>query len=141
MGPGSARTESSTFLAGSGIEFSAVSVPTTQPALAIALVLEVGYNEALKPHHLEIVLRREDGQDVGPRAIATFNVGHPPWLEPGAPVTVPLAFEQQGIVFDSYGRFEWVVYVDGDQELARLPVSVSPMPLQPPFPLTGMKSA
>jgi hypothetical protein len=35
--------------------------------------------------------------------------------------------EQQGLVFDSYGRFEWLVEVDGE-EMGRLPISVAQMP-------------
>jgi hypothetical protein len=108
----------------------ASAVPTTHPMMAVVLVLEVDYNEALKAHDLEIWLRREDGRPTGPRMSGTINVGHPPWLEPGAAVSVPVVFEQQAVVFDSYGRYEWVVEVDS-LELSRVALAVSPTPVQP----------
>lgn len=104
----------------------AAAVPTTHPVMGIALVLEVGYNEALRPHQLELTLRHADGESAGVRAGAGFTVGHPPLLEPGAPISFPLAMEQQGIVFEKYGRYEWLIHVDA-VELGRLPIAVSPM--------------
>jgi hypothetical protein len=105
----------------------APAVPTSHPTMAVVLVLQVEYTEALTEHELELTLRRADGEPVGPKGVARFNVGHPPGLEPGAPVAFPLTMEQQGIVFDSYGRFEWLVEVDG-REMGRLPISVAQMP-------------
>jgi hypothetical protein len=108
----------------------ATSVPTVHPIMAVVVVLEVGYHEALKAHDVEIWLRREDGRPVGPRMSGTINVGHPPWLEPGASLSVPVVFEQQGITFDAYGRYEWIVQVGGE-ELSRIALAVSPTPVQP----------
>ena len=109
----------------------APAVPTSHPTMAVVLVLQVEYTEALKEHDLELTLRRADGEPVGPKGVARFNVGHPPGLEPGAPVSFPLTMEQQGIVFDSYGRFEWLIEVDG-REMGRLPIAVAQM--QSPTP-------
>lgn len=110
----------------------APTVPTTHPSMAVVLVVEVEYSEALREHHLELTLLRADGEPAGPKAIGRFNVGHPPGIEPGAPVSVPLAVEQQGIVFDAFGRFEWIVEIDGER-IGRLPIAVVPIPTPLPF--------
>jgi hypothetical protein len=110
----------------------APAVPTSHPTMAVVVVVQVEYNEALREHHIELTLRRADGEPAGPKAIARFNVGHPAGLEPGAPVSFPLALEQQGIVFDSYGRFEWLVELDGN-EVGRLPITVAPVHNPPSF--------
>lgn len=117
----------------------APAIPANHPTMAVVLVLQVEYSEALKEHHLELTLRRADGEPAGPRAMARFNVGHPAGMDPGAPLSVPLALEQQGIVFDSYGRYEWLVEVDG-VELGRLPISVAPVQNPLPFLAPGGSS-
>ena len=77
----------------------APSVPTTHPIVAIALVVELEYGEALDNHPVEITLRDADGATLGPRAMMNLRVGHPPQLERGGSVTVPIAMELPQIVF------------------------------------------
>lgn len=105
----------------------APSVPTTHPIVAIALVVELEYGEALDNHPVEITLRDADGATLGPRAMMNLRVGHPPQLERGGSVTVPIAMELPQIVFPRHGRYEWVIEIDGNVE-GRLPVTVA----QPP---------
>lgn len=105
----------------------APTVPMTHPGMAVVLVVEVDYGEALQDHHVELTLVRADGEPAGPKVMGRFNVGHPPGIEAGAPVAVPLAVEQPNVVFDAFGRFEWIVKVDGEP-LGRLPIAVVPIP-------------
>lgn len=105
----------------------AASIPFNHPLMAIALVIKVEYHEALREHDLTATLRHADGEPAGPKVAGKFEVGHPPGLKPGAPISVPLALEIPGVSLDGYGRFEWLVEVDG-AEVGRLPITVSPAP-------------
>jgi hypothetical protein len=110
------------------------SVPTTHPIVALALVIELDYHEALQNHPVEITLRDADAANLGPRAMMNLRVGHPPQLEPGGSISVPIAMELPHIVFPRYDRYEWVVEIDGNVE-GRLPITVAPpegLPFQPP---------
>jgi hypothetical protein len=103
------------------------SVPTAHPLIAIALVIELEYGEALENHPVEITLKDTDGTPLGPRATMNLRVGHPAQLERGGSVTVPIAMELPHIQFPRYDRYEWVIEIDGKVE-GRLPVTVSPPP-------------
>lgn len=67
---------------------------------AIALLIEVPWDQANRRHAWKIALFDEDGQPVlmptagGEQAVqvtADFEVGRPPGLKPGTPLIVPLA--------------------------------------------------
>jgi hypothetical protein len=103
------------------------SVPATHPIVAIALVVELEYHEALTDHPLQIALHDADGAEMGPKATMVLRVGHPAQLEAGSPVTVPIAMELPHLQFPRYGRYEWVIEADG-QIVGRLPLTVA----QPP---------
>ncbi len=113
----------------------APTVPTMQK-VAFAIVLEVGYNEALQSHSLEVVLVDEDGQDAGAKFAAQFLAGHPPLTEPGAPVMVALPVEPPPIPITNYQRYVWKILLDGE-ERGSLPMTVRqpvnmPLQQQPP---------
>jgi hypothetical protein len=113
----------------------APSVPTTQK-VAFALVIEVEYSEALKPHQIEIALVNEDGADVGVRIAAQLQAGIPPLTKEGDPVVVPLAVEPPPIPLPSYQRYVWRILLDGEEK-GFLPMTVrqpSIMQLQPEVP-------
>lgn len=112
----------------------AATVPAAHPMMTIVLIIELEYTEALKDHALDVVLRTADGTEVGPRATASLRVGHPPDLEPGSSMTLPITIDQPGIKFPSFGRYEWVISLDGETR-GRLPISVMQIPAGPPtFP-------
>ena len=54
---------------------------------------------------------------------AGFNVGRPPQLPPGAEQTVPFAININSVSFDSPGRYQFVVSIDGS-DVATLPFTV-----------------
>jgi len=121
-----------------------VTTPVTQPMMAIAMVVEVAYQEAMQDHRVEIELLNADGGEMGYRAGATFRVGHPAGIAEGSPISVPLIIERPMIVFPTHGRYEWVVELD-TQIAERLPLTVAPPPglqlaavagQQPPPPQT-----
>ena len=87
--------------------------PAQHPTLAVVVVLRVEYNEALDQHKLEIELTL-DGQPKGAKAAAQFITGHAPGISRGTPSFVPLAIPFNNLQFDSPGRYEWVVRIDGD---------------------------
>lgn len=116
------------------------SVPATHPIVAIALVIELDYHEAMQNHPVEITLRDGDGANLGPRALMNMRVGHPPLLEPGGSVSVPIAMELPQVVFPRYDRYEWVIEIDGDIQ-GRLPITVSPLAGAPQLGLQPPQSA
>ena len=102
----------------------AAKVPSTQ-AIALALVIDVGNDEALKPHDFRVTYRWEDGEAFGPNIAAKMQFGHPPGLKPGAPFSFPVAVEAQPVQLDRYGRFEIVVELD-DAVAGTRPLEVLP---------------
>jgi hypothetical protein len=107
----------------------APSFPVTHPMLAVVLLMEIDYHEALVDHELEVVLTR-DGEPIGPRAVIRLNVGHAPGTAPGAPAQVPVALSFPMLSFDSPGRFEWDVIADGGP-LTHVSMEVAVAPLPP----------
>lgn len=96
--------------------------PAQHPAMAVVLVIKVEYSEALDRHHLEVQLTL-DGQPLDAKAAGEMITGHSPGQVRGAPSFVPLALTFNNLVFETPGRYEWVVTVDKD-ELARVPIEV-----------------
>ena len=100
--------------------------PAMHAALAVVLVIEVSYAEALTDHHLRVALRR-DGEPVGPEARGLINVGHAPGTSPGAPSYVPIALPFDAVQFDRAGRYEWVVTLN-DNPMGSIPLEVALAP-------------
>jgi hypothetical protein len=97
--------------------------PAQHPTMAVALVLKVEYSEALDRHNLEVQLTL-DGQRLDARAAGDLITGHAPGQVRGAPSFVPMALTFNNLVFETAGRYEWVVTVDGT-ELARVSLEVA----------------
>ena len=102
------------------------SFPATHAGLAVVLVIEVSYSEALTDHHLRVALMR-DGELVGAEARGLINVGHAPGTTPGAPSYVPICLPFEGIVFGQPGRYEWVVTLN-DEAMGSIPLEVALAP-------------
>jgi hypothetical protein len=92
-------------------------------ASAIALKIEVGWNEVDATHHWELFLQDADGGEVsletpdGPQPIEVrgdFQVGRPPDLPEGSPVDVTLAVNLGPIPLPSSSRFTWRLTIDGE---------------------------
>jgi hypothetical protein len=103
--------------------------PTTHPGLAVVLVIEVSYAEALTDHHLRVALMR-DGEPAGAEARGLINVGHAPGSTPGASSYVPIALPFTGLHFDRSGRYEWVVTIN-DEPVGSIPLEVARAPGAP----------
>jgi hypothetical protein len=99
------------------------SFPAQQPTMALVLVIKVEYTEALDRHHLDVQLMI-DGQPHSARAAGEMITGHAPGQARGAPTFVPLALTFNDLVFETPGRYEWVVNVD-EGELGRIPIEVN----------------
>lgn len=113
------------FVHGGGWDrINVVGLPALHPTLALALIFEVGYDEALTDHELMIQLLDEDDRPLGPGISGTINVGHPPRSKRGAPTHVPQAITIQLIQFERAGRYRFKVTV-GEQELASVPFEVA----------------
>ena len=100
--------------------------PATHSALAVVLVIEVSYAEALMDHHLKVALMR-DGEPMGPEARGLINVGHAPGTTPGAPSYVPIALPFESLQFLQAGRYEWVVSLN-DEPIGFIPLEVTLAP-------------
>ena len=100
--------------------------PATHAALAVVLVIEVSYAEALRDHHLKVALMR-DGEPAGAEARGLINVGHAPGTTPGAPSYVPIALPFEHLTFPAPGRYEWVVSLN-DEPVGFIPLEVTLAP-------------
>lgn len=88
------------------------SFPTTHPSHAIALLIEIAYDEALADHTLAVELIK-DGEPLGLKSEARVRVGHAPLQTRGAPTMVPFALTFPMVTFPEAGRYEWVISCDG----------------------------
>jgi hypothetical protein len=89
---------------------------------AVALKLEVGWNELGTEHHWELYLEDADGQPVsidtpdGPQVLeirGDFTVGVPEGLPEGVPVDVPMAINLGPVPLVPGQRYTWRLVVDG----------------------------
>ncbi|MFZ0058603.1 MAG: hypothetical protein WAL35_00970 [Acidimicrobiales bacterium] len=106
--------------------------PATHPKMAVVLVLEVDYGEALQNHTVEVVLLK-DGEPVGPRVQGMLSVGHPPRTKLGAPAQIPMVFAFQMLTFDTPARYEWEVLA-ANESVGNIVMEVVPVQLPPKVP-------
>ncbi len=92
---------------------------------ALAMKFEVPWDQANRPHELNIHLVDEDGAAVrapGPagaqevRIQGQFEVGRPPGLVPGVPLDTPMVIDIPPIDLAPGRRYTWVVEIDGQTE-------------------------
>lgn len=106
---------------------------------AIALKLEIPWDQANRRHQWELRLIDEDGRPVRlpqregedqPLEVgAAFEVGRPPGLVPGTPLDYPLVLQFGPLPLPPGRRFEWVLSIDGRVEPHwRLAFSTRPLP-------------
>jgi hypothetical protein len=131
------------YVSGGGIELAqapAGAVPPLAVTLGIGMILTVGWAQTNEPHEVEIELLTEDGQPVdvptGPGIYApfkvqmSFNVGRPPALAVGDDQHVCMAANFPGLPLPVFGKYEFVVRVDGQAERT-LPYRVVSAPAGP----------
>jgi len=116
-----------------------ITGPGPSPS-AVALLIEVPWDQANHRNKLVLELLNEDGQPViqpGPipvpaRVETEFEVGRPAGIAPGTPLTVPLAVSIGPMQLTPGGRYYWKLTLNGEShEDWRLPFSVRPMPILP----------
>jgi hypothetical protein len=92
---------------------------------ALALKVEVPWDQANQRHRFELSLVDEDGRQVilpsdqGERPIdinGEFEVGRPPGLLPGTPIDYVLAVNFASVPFPPGRRLEWRLSIDGRTE-------------------------
>jgi hypothetical protein len=124
-----------------------VTGPAPAPS-AIAIKIEVPWDQANKRHRLELALRDADGQPVrvptpmGEQAMtvaADFEVGRPPGLKPGTPLDVAMAINLGPIPLAPDRRYIWQCFINGEtREDWSASFTTRPLPKQeeqhPPSP-------
>jgi hypothetical protein len=90
---------------------------------ALAFQIDVPWDQANRKQRLKIVLVSDDGQPVmvstptgnAPAELTTeFEVGRPPGLRPGTPLSVVLAINIGPIPLKPEGRYEWRCHINDE---------------------------
>lgn len=101
-----------------------VTGPDPTPS-AIAIKIEVGWNEATSAHHWELFLVDADGQPVtvptpdGDQAVEVrgdFEVARMDAIPEGSPIDLPLAVNIGPIPLALATRFTWRLVIDGQTD-------------------------
>jgi hypothetical protein len=105
-------------------------------AMAIALKIEVDWNEANRRHNLKLALLTEDDQPVrvpgpaGDQAVEVggeFEVGRPPGLRPGSALDFTVAINVQPLPLPPDAGYVWRCWIDDHtQEEWRLTFTTRP---------------
>lgn len=99
-----------------------VTGPDPTP-MAIAIKIEVPWDQANRRHVLRLALVNEDGRPVavptqtGERPVelnGEFEVGRPPGLRPGTPLDVALGINVGPLPLAPDGRYVWRCSIDGN---------------------------
>lgn len=119
-------------------------VPGGRPQIrptAIALLIQVPWDQANTKHKMKIELLDADGQvptaetddGEGPVGLieGEFEVGRPPGLKPGTPIDVTLAIPVPPLQIPPGGRYEWRLHIDDEtHEDWTLAFATRPLPPQ-----------
>ncbi len=94
-----------------------ITGPDPVPA-AIALKIDVPWDQANRQHHFEVAMFDADGQPVlvenqPLRIEGQFETGRPPGIPPGTPLDVPLAISLGPLPLRA-GRYVWRCSIDGE---------------------------
>ena len=101
----------------------AAAIPTTHPTMALVLIFQINYDEALSDIPIVIELLDEDDKPLELRVEGKISAGHPPRLQRGAPTFHPLALTFKMLTFDHEGGYRFKV-TSGDDVLASIPLQV-----------------
>lgn len=98
--------------------------PDPMPS-AVALKIDVDWNETGRPHHWELFLVDQDGRPIvvespeGPQPIEVrgdFEVARPDGIPEGSPVDVAVAVNFSPLPLAPSTRFTWRLTIDGESE-------------------------
>lgn len=106
------------------------ATPVMQPSIALVLMFQIEYSEAMKPIPVEIELRDADENSVpeGPPPLTLqLLAGHSPVSAPGEPSFSPLAWTINMLRLPGYGSFRFRVS-SSQSELASVPLRVALAP-------------
>jgi hypothetical protein len=98
-------------------------IPSIHPTMALVLIFQIDYNEALADIPIIIELLDEDDKPLALRIEGKINAGHPPRTRRGTPTFHPLALPFNMLTFDHEGGYRFKV-TSGDDELASVPFRV-----------------
>lgn len=123
--------------------WSILGIPNRPTNMALAMKIEVPWDQTNRAIKIKAALKDADGQDVdlgeGPiSASGEVTVGRPPHVKPGTPIDLPIAMQFNGITLGP-GGYVWELEIDGHVE-ARVGFRVMPGPpgqSQPPRPEGG----
>ena len=109
---------------------------------ALAIKIDVPWDEANARHLLEVRLEKLDGQPVlvptpmGDQPLkieSQFEVGRPPGIKPGTALDMAIAVAIAPIPLDPGEGYVWVLSIDGrSEDTWRAPFSVRQRDAQPP---------
>ncbi len=103
------------------------AIPAVHPTMALVLIFQIDYGEALDDIPIVIELLDEDDKPLELRIEGKINAGHPPRTRRGTPTFHPLALPFNMLTFDHEGGYRFRV-TSGDDELASIPFRVRTMP-------------
>jgi len=102
-----------------------ITGPEPSP-MALAIKIEVPWDQANQPHVCRLELLDSDGQPINAETPdgdeaeiffeANFEVGRPVGVKPGTPIDLPLAVNIPPLPLQPGGRFEWRLSIDGRTE-------------------------
>ena len=90
---------------------------------AIALLIDVPWDETGRSHHFDLTLVDADGRPVTPLGANThigvggdFNVGRPEGLREGSDLRMPLAITFGPLALPAGQRYVWHLDIDGERD-------------------------
>ena len=101
-----------------------ITGPEPSP-MALAIKIEVPWDQANQQHACRLELLDSDGQAVrvdtgeGEQPIfieAGFEVGRPAGVKPGTPIDLPLAINIPPFPLEPSGRYEWRLTINGESD-------------------------
>lgn len=108
-----------------------MSFPFDQPAIAVAVLFRVPWNDANHPHMVELDIVNADGVSILPNPPGPLRgpitVGRPPQITPGNDLLVPLAFNLLAVRFQSPGTYVVTLRIAGIED-KRFPLHVVTLP-------------
>lgn len=128
------------YIAGGGIDQAMIApghAPPYAVTVGIGIMVTVPWSQTNQQHKIEIELLGEDGEPVQLptgsdsteflQMLLTFNVGRGPLLTVGDDQHVCLAANIPALPMPAFGKYEFIVRLDGHDE-RRLPMRVVPTP-------------
>jgi hypothetical protein len=111
---------------------------------AIAVLMEVDWDETNERHTFGMNLLTEDGKPVqgpgneaGIRVEGTFEVGRPPGVRPGSTFNFPVAVNVAPLALSPGQRFVWQLSIDGETRPTwRVAFDTRPRPVEGTGPAT-----